>query len=211
MAVDSIDRVGLHLRTKTTMNIEPGAVWRQPARSRWVAAGAIVLAHGLLVLLPWPTSRSNQRPPARSVPVFVALPVPNLPAAERTAAQRRRAVPAQRRRAEPQRQPPAQASQDVPAASDFVVTAPEAPRADSAPPLDLTAARARAVRETVAAARAPAAPANAEPAQRALENQLAKGVSEVAREPCLTAHRDAGLLAPLLVLADTVRDKGCRW
>jgi hypothetical protein len=194
------------------MNIEPGAVvWRRPARGRWVAAGAIVLAHAVLVLLPWPTSRSNQRPPARSVPVLVALPVPNLPAVERTAAERRRAVPAQRRRAEPPRRSPAQAPQDAPAASDFVVTAPEAPRADPAPPLDLTAARARAVRETVAAARAPTVPANTEPAQRALETQLGREVSEVARAPCLTAHRDAGLLAPLLVLADTVRDKGCRW
>jgi len=40
---------------------------------------------------------------------------------------------------------------------------------------------------------------------------LAKGIARSARPRCRDAHADLGLLALPFLLADTVRDDGCKW
>lgn len=84
----------------------------------------------------------------------------------------------------------------------------------AAPPLDLDMARQRAVREAIrdpAASTAPAA-AGTPGQQREVEMHIATQMQRAARTACLTAYGEQlGLLAPLAVAFDTLRDKGCRW
>lgn len=49
------------------------------------------------------------------------------------------------------------------------------------------------------------------PKTRAEPSALAKGIAQSARPPCRDAHAHLGLLALPFLLADTVRDDGCKW
>ncbi|WP_336235269.1 hypothetical protein [Achromobacter dolens] len=49
------------------------------------------------------------------------------------------------------------------------------------------------------------------PRTRAEPSALAKGIAQSARPPCRDAHAGLGLLALPFLLADTVRDGGCKW
>jgi hypothetical protein len=49
------------------------------------------------------------------------------------------------------------------------------------------------------------------PKPRAEPSALAKGIAQSARPPCRDAHAHLGLLALPLLLADSVRDDGCKW
>ncbi|QQB32348.1 hypothetical protein I6I07_16785 [Achromobacter deleyi] len=49
------------------------------------------------------------------------------------------------------------------------------------------------------------------PKARAEPSALAKGIAQSARPPCRDAHAHLGLLALPFLLADTVRDDGCKW
>lgn len=49
------------------------------------------------------------------------------------------------------------------------------------------------------------------PKTRAEPSALAKGIAQSARLPCRDAHAHLGLLALPFLLADTVRDDGCKW
>ncbi|CAB3701019.1 hypothetical protein LMG3458_02662 [Achromobacter deleyi] len=49
------------------------------------------------------------------------------------------------------------------------------------------------------------------PKPRAEPSALAKGIAQSARPPCRDAHAHLGLLALPFLLADTVRDDGCKW
>jgi len=44
-----------------------------------------------------------------------------------------------------------------------------------------------------------------------VEAKVAAAAKRAQRPDCLTAHAGAGLFAPLLILKDTVTDKGCKW
>jgi len=46
---------------------------------------------------------------------------------------------------------------------------------------------------------------------RSLEAQLEKAAKKAQRQDCLTAHQGFGLFAPLLITADLIRDKGCKF
>ncbi len=52
---------------------------------------------------------------------------------------------------------------------------------------------------------------NLAPKARAEPSALAKGIAQSARPPCRDAHAHLGLLALPMLLADTVRDSGCKW
>ncbi|HTD04501.1 hypothetical protein [Undibacterium sp.] len=43
------------------------------------------------------------------------------------------------------------------------------------------------------------------------EARIAAAAKNAQRKDCLTAYTGAGLFAPLLILKDTVTDKGCKW
>ncbi|WP_241059824.1 hypothetical protein [Achromobacter xylosoxidans] len=64
----------------------------------------------------------------------------------------------------------------------------------------LGAPRARGQARVDLAPKAPAEP-----------SVLAKGIAQSARPPCRQAHAHLGLLAVPFLLADTVRDGGCKW
>ncbi|MDZ5618872.1 hypothetical protein U2261_29955, partial [Achromobacter xylosoxidans] len=64
----------------------------------------------------------------------------------------------------------------------------------------LGAPRARGQARVDLAPKAPAEP-----------SALAKGIAQSARPPCRQAHAHLGLLAVPFLLADTVRDGGCKW
>lgn len=49
------------------------------------------------------------------------------------------------------------------------------------------------------------------PKTRAEPSALARGIAQSARPPCRDAHAHLGLLALPFLLADTVRDDGCKW
>lgn len=52
---------------------------------------------------------------------------------------------------------------------------------------------------------------NLAPKARVEPSALAKGIARSARPPCRDAHAHLGLLALPMLLADTVRDSGCKW
>ena len=43
------------------------------------------------------------------------------------------------------------------------------------------------------------------------KSRLAEGVEKAGREDCRRAHADKGLLGLVPLVADSVRDKGCKW
>lgn len=101
----------------------------------------------------------------------------------------RRAVP--RRRAEVVRAP----------------TANDIPGPERAAGIDLDAARSvarEAARATGGGQKLPSS-AEAPPAP------LARAMASAARSDCREAYAGTGLFAPLFLLRDAVRDKGCKW
>lgn len=189
-----------------------------PARRRraivWSAAGLSFALHGLVAWLAWRGAHAPQEPPppARRDTFFVDLLAPALPAAPARAPVPPAAgpapsvdTPAASRPAGPRARPGAtarQAGSSAPAAS--------APAPSSAPARDF---RWRA--EDAAAQGTPHARGEPRvklaPRVAAEPSALAKGIAQSARPPCRQAHAHLGLLAAPLLLADALRDDGCKW
>ena len=89
------------------------------------------------------------------------------------------------------------------------------PSSASAPPAAAPAHDFRWRAEDAAALGAPRARGQARvdlaPKAPAEPSALAKGIAQSARPPCRQAHAHLGLLAVPFLLADTVRDGGCKW
>ncbi len=89
------------------------------------------------------------------------------------------------------------------------------PSSASAPPAAAPAHDFRWRAEDAAALGAPRARGQARvdlaPKAQAEPSALAKGIAQSARPPCRQAHAHLGLLAVPFLLADTVRDGGCKW
>ncbi|MBB1628848.1 hypothetical protein A9974_26760 [Achromobacter sp. UMC71] len=89
------------------------------------------------------------------------------------------------------------------------------PAHDAEPPPDAPARDFRWRGEDAAAqgaSRARGEPlVNLAPKARPEPSALAKGIAQSARPPCRDAHAHLGLLALPMLLADTVRDSGCKW
>ncbi|WP_131727880.1 hypothetical protein [Achromobacter xylosoxidans] len=168
-----------------------------------------------MTLLPPPATAPTARPTYADGPPQAGPAEPSPPAA-------RPSMPA----------PPAVAA---PARSDAAGAAPHAapagasPRQRASPPRDAgpssssasappAAAPAHDFRwraEDAAALGAPRARGQARvdlaPKAQAEPSALAKGIAQSARPPCRQAHAHLGLLAVPFLLADTVRDGGCKW
>jgi hypothetical protein len=87
-----------------------------------------------------------------------------------------------------------------------IATPPSAPA--SGAPLDLNLPRARAPELPNRGSRGPL---NLLPPPPERKSKLAEEIEKAKREDCRTAHADKGLLAVVPLVADTVRDKGCKW
>ncbi len=80
------------------------------------------------------------------------------------------------------------------------------------PHLDLDALRAQAVQQELGRERSPIELQNeANRKKHGLEARVEEGANEAQRADCRTAHSGAGLFAPLMIAADLIRDKGCKF
>lgn len=81
-----------------------------------------------------------------------------------------------------------------------------------APTLDLEALRQQAVREALKAD-GPSLPPQSGTvvANHSLEARIEAAAKRAEHSDCRTAHSGAGLFAPLMIGADLIRDKGCRF
>lgn len=90
--------------------------------------------------------------------------------------------------------------------------APTANTTARQPHLDLNALRAEAVQQEITREKTPIELANESRLKdHGFESQVAKGMDKARRSDCRTSYFDAGLFAPLIIAADLLRDKGCKF
>jgi hypothetical protein len=89
---------------------------------------------------------------------------------------------------------------------------PDATDTQPTPHLDLDAMRAQAVQQELGREKSPIELHNeASKRNNSLEAQVEDGTNKAQRSDCRTAHAGAGLFAPLMIAADLIRDKGCKF
>lgn len=89
---------------------------------------------------------------------------------------------------------------------------PEPVAEPTLPPLDLDGLRANAVQQEISRERSPIEILNeARLRNRSLEVKVENAANQAQRPDCRTAHSGAGLFAPLMIAADLIRDKGCKF
>lgn len=152
---------------------------------------------------PSPASAESAKPSSPVLPKSSA-PSPSEPA-----------KPSAPRQAPPAKTPAANASvANAPAAKAPAVARPPPAAAGAAspaaPPRDLRWRDEDAAAQGLPRARGEAR-VDLAPKTRAEPSALAKGIAQSARPPCRDAHAHLGLLALPFLLADTVRDDGCKW
>lgn len=214
-------RVGVMVFVVTGALREASAAPRGRAMA-WGAAGLACCLHVLVACLLWRAADDRRPAPGRGDDFFVTLLPP--PATAPTARPTYADGPPQAGPAEPS--PPA-ARPSMPA--PHAAPAGASPRQRASPPRDAgpssssasappAAAPAHDFRwraEDAAALGAPRARGQARvdlaPKAPAEPSALAKGIAQSARPPCRQAHAHLGLLAVPFLLADTVRDSGCKW
>ncbi|PNM89903.1 hypothetical protein AL490_013075 [Achromobacter xylosoxidans] len=190
----------------------------------WGAAGLACCLHVLVACLLWRAADDRRPAPGRGDGFFVTLLPP--PATAPTARPTYADGPPQAGPAKPS--PPAPRP-SMPAPPAVAAPAGASPRQRASPPRDAgpssssasappAAAPAHDFRwraEDAAALGAPRARGQARvdlaPKAPAEPSVLAKGIAQSARPPCRQAHAHLGLLAVPFLLADTVRDGGCKW
>lgn len=186
-------RVGVMVFVVTGALREASAAPRGRAMA-WGAAGLACCLHVLVACLLWRAADDRRPAPGRGDDFFVTLLPP--PATAPTARPTYADGPPQARPAEPSPPAPRPSMPAPPAvaapAHDFRWRAEDAAA--------LGAPRARGQARVDLAPKAPAEP-----------SALAKGIAQSARPPCRQAHAHLGLLAVPFLLADTVRDGGCKW
>ncbi len=151
-----------------------------------------------------PSARSAVAPPtAPSAPISSESAKPSSPALPKssTALASEPAKPAMPRQAPPARTPAAQAP---------ALSRPPPAAAGAAPPRDFRWRGEDAAAQGLPRARGEAK-VDLAPRTPAEPSALAKGIARSARPRCRDAHADLGLLALPFLLADTVRDDGCKW
>ncbi|MFY3696515.1 hypothetical protein ACOTD6_02680 [Achromobacter xylosoxidans] len=216
-------RVGVMVFVVTGALREASAAPRGRAMA-WGAAGLACCLHVLVACLLWRAADDRRPAPGRGDDFFVTLLPP--PATAPTARPTYADGPPQAGPAEPS--PPA-ARPSMPAPPAVAAPAGASPRQRASPPRDAgpssssasappAAAPAHDFRwraEDAAALGAPRARGQARvdlaPKAPAEPSALAKGIAQSARPPCRQAHAHLGLLAVPFLLADTVRDGGCKW
>lgn len=216
-------RVGVMVFVVTGALREASAAPRGRAMA-WGAAGLACCLHVLVACLLWRAADDRRPAPGRGDDFFVTLLPP--PATAPTARPTYADGPPQAGPAEPS--PPA-ARPSMPAPPAVAAPAGASPRQRASPPRDAgpssssasappAAAPAHDFRwraEDAAALGPPRARGQARvdlaPKAPAEPSALAKGIAQSARPPCRQAHAHLGLLAVPFLLADTVRDGGCKW
>ncbi|WOB72085.1 hypothetical protein [Achromobacter xylosoxidans] len=216
-------RVGVMVFVVTGALREASAAPRGRAMA-WGAAGLACCLHVLVACLLWRAADDRRPAPGRGDDFFVTLLPP--PATAPTARPTYADGPPQAGPAEPS--PPAPRP-SMPAPPAVAAPAGALPRqraslprdagpsssSASAPPAAAPAHDFRWRAEDAAALGAPRARGQARvdlaPKAPAEPSALAKGIAQSARPPCRQAHAHLGLLAVPFLLADTVRDGGCKW
>ncbi len=95
--------------------------------------------------------------------------------------------------------------------AEHSITVDDAPL-QPAPNLDLDALRAQAVQQELGREKSPIELLNeANKKNNSLEARVEDGTNKAQRPDCRTAHSGAGLFAPLMIAADLIRDKGCKF
>jgi hypothetical protein len=80
------------------------------------------------------------------------------------------------------------------------------------PHLDLDALRAEAVQNEIKRTKSPVELQNeAALKSQSLEAHIEHAAGQAQHSDCMTAHAEHGLLAPLFIAADLIRDKGCKF
>lgn len=178
----------------------------------WGAAGLACCLHMLVACLLWRAADDTRPAPGRGDDFFVTLlPPPDIAV---TARPSRSAGPPQAGPAQPAPQAAPAGASTRQRSSPPRDAGPSSSTA-SAPPAAAPAHDFRWRAEDAAALGAPRARGQARvdlaPRAPAEPSVLAKGIAQSARPPCRQAHAHLGLLAVPFLLADTVRDGGCKW
>lgn len=206
---------------------------RGRALAGW-AAGLSCAFHVLAACLLWRTASEREAPPAsasiREDDFFVTLlspepaPRPSAPSATSAAAppiappsstsaeSAKPSSPVLPKSSAPSPSEPAKPSAPRQAPPAMARPPPAAAGAASpaAPPRDFRWRDEDAAAQGLPRARGEAR-VDLAPKTRAEPSARAKGIAQSARPPCRDAHAHLGLLALPFLLADTVRDDGCKW
>lgn len=180
---------------------------RGRALAGW-AAGLSCAFHLLAASLLWRAASEREAPPTpasiREDDFFVTL-LPPVPAPRPSTSSATSAV------APPIAPPsPASAKPSSPVLPTSSAPPPSEPAKPSAPPRDFRWRDEDAAAQGLPRARGEAR-VDLAPKTRAEPSALAKGIAQSARPPCRDAHAHLGVLALPFLLADTVRDDGCKW
>lgn len=183
-----------------------------PHVARLIGLGIVLLLHLLLLIAignvgPEPLAQRDTAGNSTAI-VMLALPAPP--------SSRAAVVPAPHPRA--RRTPRSVPHKAAAPRSSVVQTVPAAPALPSASapavsdsPIDVEAAIKSAGRMRFEDDRAVAQIGKQQRPNKTLDEKFGQQVAKSARADCKTAHADVGLLAPLFMARDALRDNGCKW